>query len=262
MVRVMLKLAPVTPCYLPVLLLAALGCATTSYEVHSVPPTKPIEGVIFVADGAGNFLETSKALRQAIEEESSRFQVETVFWSHGYSRVFSDHLDHAHTREVGQELAAELADFHRAHPNQAIHLVGHSAGAAVILAAADALPPASVDHIILLAPSIAATYDLRPALRSSREGMEVFSSRLDWFFLGIGVGLLGTTEGRWQAAAGRVGFRPELQDPMDALLYRKLREHAWDPSVEWTGNHGGHYGPCRPEFQRAYVLPILSPRHF
>ena len=123
---------------------------------------------------------------------------------------------------------------------------------------ADALPPDSIERIILLSPSIASDYDLRPSLRSAREGIDVFCSRLDIWQLGLGVALVGTADGCHGCdAAGRIGFQPQLQCPEDATLYAKLRQHPWDPAVAWTGNLGGHYGSNRAEFERAYVLPLL-----
>src|SRR5205807_1552488 len=90
---------------------------------------------------------------------------------------------------------------------QGVIFAVHSAGSAVCLAAAEALPPDSIERIILLSPSIASDYDLRPSLRSAREGIDVFCSRLDIWQLGLGVALVGTADGcRGCDAAGRVGF--------------------------------------------------------
>ena len=135
--------------------------------------------------------------------------------------------------------------------------MGHSAGCAVVLAAAELLPPQSVDRIILLAPSVCAAYDLRPALRTARDGIDVFHSNEDRLVLGLGVRIVGTTERSSRMAAGQGGFIPVVACPADAALYGKLRQHPWDPVVEWTGHNGGHFGNNEPGFLRAYVLPLL-----
>ena len=137
--------------------------------------------------------------------------------------------------------------------------MGHSAGCAVVLAAAEALPPGGVDRIVLLAPSVCTAYDLRPALRSARCGIDVFHSSQDRLVLGLGMRLVGTAEHACRTAAGQCGFTPVLAGPADATLYGKLRQHPWRRSVEWTGNHGGHYGAYQPDFLRAAVLPLLLP---
>jgi pimeloyl-ACP methyl ester carboxylesterase len=212
---------------------------------------------VFAADGAGGFEATSGALRQAIAEEHLPLRVETVEWSHGFGRFLSDQVGHRHSREAGERLACQIRANRQACPGQAIYLVGHSAGAAVVLAAAEALPPDSVDGIVLLAPSISADYDLRPALRTTRNGIDVYYSRRDWFYLGLGIALVGTADGHWRAAAGRTGFRPLVEAPEDTALYAKLRQHPWDRCLDWTGNYGGHYGAYQLNYLRAYVLPCL-----
>jgi pimeloyl-ACP methyl ester carboxylesterase len=210
---------------------------------------------VFVLDGAGNFLGTSAALRQAVAEDRVPLAVETFEWSHGDGRLFADQIDYAHAREEGCALAARIRAQREAFPAGKVYLIGHSAGCGVELATAEALPPGYVDRAVLLAPDISACYDLRPALRSCR--IDVFYSERDRAILGLGTTLLGTADRHRTAAAGRVGFRPVVERPEDPALYTRLRQHPWDPVTEWTGNNGGHYGSYEVPFLRAYVLPLL-----
>lgn len=215
-------------------------------------------GMIFTVDGAGGFESTSTALRHVVEESGAPLGVEAVWWSHGYGRVVADQVDCGHARTEGQRLAARVIALRQLRPDAAIYLVGHSAGTAVVLAAAEALPPASVDRIVLLSPSVSACYDVRPALRTARTGVEVFYSARDVAYLGVGTALLGTADSRRLCpAAGRVGFRCYGDTPEDATLYARLHQHAWHPCIEWTGNHGGHYGAYQREHLRAFILPLL-----
>jgi pimeloyl-ACP methyl ester carboxylesterase len=242
------------------LILGGLGCAAHQHVAYSPGCPPASQGVVFTVDGAGGFQGTSKALRKAAAEEHLPLCVETFPWSHGYGLGLADQIGYEHSREQGRRLAALVVARRCACPDKEIDLVGHSAGTAVVLAAAEALPPGSVDHIILLAPSVAASHDLRPALRCARKGVDVFYSSRDRLYLGVGVTLVGTADGRWTAAAGRSGFRPVIETPADAALYANLRQHPWNPSVEWTGNWGGHYGSHQAQYLHAYVLPILRPR--
>jgi pimeloyl-ACP methyl ester carboxylesterase len=191
-------------------------------------------------------------------ETSTPVQIETFAWSHGYRRVLADQVDHENHLVQGQRLASQVSAYRTAHPKQRVYLVGHSAGCAVVLAAAEAQPPGSVNRIILLAPSVCATYDLRPALRATREGIDVFHSHEDRLVLGLGIGIVGTTEGGCRTPAGRDGFVPIIQCSSDAVLYGKLRQHPWVPALRWSGNSGGHYGNHETGFLRAYVLPLLT----
>jgi hypothetical protein len=96
--------------------------------------------------------------------------------------------------------------------------------------------------VILLAPAVCVTYDLRPALRTARCGIDVFHSSRDRAILGLGMRIVGTAEGGCRTAAGQYSFTPVLAGPADPALYGKLRQHPWAPAVQWSGNDGGHYG--------------------
>jgi pimeloyl-ACP methyl ester carboxylesterase len=139
-----------------------------------------------------------------------------------------------------------------------IYLVGHSAGCAVVLAAAEALPPDSLDRILLFAPSVPADYDLRPALRSVSQGLDVFCSAQDGWYLKIGLWLTAVTRGRCRVAAGCTGFRPLSESAEDAQAYAKLFHHPWGPRLAWTGHEGGHFGYYQPGYLTGIVLPLLA----
>ncbi len=217
----------------------------------------PARGIVLVADGAGDYQAASKALCRVAGETNLPLAVEEFDWSHGYGRVIADQTDYDHARCQGQRLAARVCAYRKSCPDGEVYLVGYSAGSGVVLAAAEALPPASIDRIILLAPSVSACYDLRRALQTSRQGMDVFHSRRDTLQLGLGTDIVGTADRMNGPAAGRVGFAAQATTPEDAVLYRRLRQHAWDPAVAWTGNEGGHYGAYKPRFLAAYVVPLL-----
>jgi hypothetical protein len=87
--------------------------------------------------------------------------------------------------------------------------------------------------------------------------MDVFYSGRDVAILGLAMQMVGTSDHHCPTAAGRYGFTPIVCCPADVALYGKLRQHPWDPTVEWTGHNGGHYGTNRAAFLNAYVLPLL-----
>jgi hypothetical protein len=65
---------------------------------------------------------------------------------------------------------------------------------------------------------------------------------------------------RWPhgvAELSRLGRLFCARSSFDRSCPRKLRQHPWDPAVEWTGHSGGHYGNNEAAFLRAYVLPLL-----
>jgi pimeloyl-ACP methyl ester carboxylesterase len=237
-----------------------IGLQTPISDAHiaarasTAPPN-----IVLVADGAGGFKAASASLRATAVADDLPLQIETFDWTHGHWRVVADQIDRTHALKEGLELAGRVSALLDTCPGASVSLVGHSAGCAVVLAAVEVLPPGSVDRIVLLAPAVSVDHDLRPALACARRGVDVFYSTDDVLYLGFVVGILGNADRKRAAAAGRVGFRPELACPGDEELYAKLRQYPWDPCLEWTGNHGGHYGAYQPGYLRAVVLPLLLP---
>ena len=249
-----------TCCFLSAVLLSPGCLALPGPQPSTQPPphNAPPEGVVFIVDGAGGFQATSKSFRQTVATEGLPLCIETVVWTHGYCRFLADQVHHKHLVEEGHRLAALIQE-RKQTCTVPIYLVGHSAGAGVALAALEEMPPGVVERVVLLAPAVSANYDLRPALARVCGGIDVFYSDRDWAYLGLGVCVTGTADRHWARAAGRVGFRTTVKCPEDAALYARLRQHRWERTLEWTGNHGGHYGGYQPEFLRCFVLPLLRP---
>jgi hypothetical protein len=141
-------------------------------------------------------------------------------------------------------------------PARKLYLVGHGSGAAVVLAAAEWLPPGTVVRIILLAPFVSPRYDLGPALRCSREGVDCFYS--PWDLVSRVSALIGTADRCWQFAAGCAGFAPQGDGDAAGGLYLKLRQLRWDTAMRQAGHQGGHFGCTRPAFLCCYVVPLLQ----
>jgi pimeloyl-ACP methyl ester carboxylesterase len=234
------------------------GCAgPTRYEACAPVPVAPEAGIVYSAGGAGGFFSATEAVEEAVAESGLPLRIEPIDWTHGYGRILSDHMDYDNVRAEGCRLAERILLQKQSFPATPIHIMAHSAGSAVVLAAAEQLPPGTVEHIVLLAPSVSADYDLRPALRCARKGIDVFYSGRDVGYLGVATTIFGNTDRNWGATAGRVGFRPEACCPGDAELYANLRQHPWHRCLRWTGNRGTHNGAYRACFLKMYVLPIL-----
>jgi len=255
--------------FLVPVLIALAGCASTGNSRPANPPppnAKPFgtkytgtspAGLVLVANGSGDSGRLSSNLTQVAANAEGPLEVESFIWSHGWGRSLTDHLDHDNQVSQGRRLASQVTDYAANHPDHHIHLVGHSTGCAVVLIAAENLSPGAIDGITLLAPSVSANHDLRPALRSTRGRVEVYCSAEDRWILGFGMKILGTSDLNYSDAAGLYGFKPVDTSPDDAALYQKLHQHPWDSTVAWTGNDGSHYGCIQPGFLKAYVLPEL-----
>lgn len=237
------------------------GCAAVPARVATYSPPLAPQGIVLVLDGAGGNAHAAEAVALVVKETGAPLFVRSIPWSHGQKRGLADMTDVDYSRAQGRSLAATIVAYRAAYPNLPIYIVAHSAGAFVALEATRWLEPNSLERIVLLAPAVAADYDLRPALAAARQGVDAFTSERDRFYLGLGTALVGTADGkRFTPPAGRVGFEvPPLSAPEIELMQR-LRQHPWQPSVAWTGNGGEHAGALRLAFVRAYVLPLLIPQ--
>src|SRR5437870_4695763 len=121
--------------------LSASGCVHARNQFLHSTWAPQSDRVVFAADGAGNFQVSSRMLRQTAAEDGLPVDIATYEWSHGYLRVIADQSDVLWARGEGEKLADLVMEFHRQYPQVKIYLWGHSAGAAVVLSAQEALPP-------------------------------------------------------------------------------------------------------------------------
>lgn len=234
------------------------GCATVQIVRRPNAPEDRVDAVVFVADGAGNFQGCSLMLRDTTQNDRLPVRIQTFEWSHGYCRILADQLSHHHAKRAGKALAREVEDYHARHPRCRIYLLGHSAGATVVLAALEECPLGIVDRAFLLSPSVSAAYDLVPALTNVRHAVHVYTSKHDWWYLGLATHIFGTQDRRYLTpASGRHGFRFVPATPEQESLRSKLKQHPWRQRDAATGNLGGHFGAYQPEYLRRNVLPLV-----
>lgn len=245
------------------LLIVVAGCqATSNRSTTEVKQSARYlangpKGYILVANGSGDSGNLTNNLSVAVESTSASLGVESFNWSHGRGLSFADHADRDNQQAQGKRLAAQVMEYSRVAGAPKIYLMGHSTGSAIVLIAAENLPPGTVEKIVLLAPSVPDTYDLRPAILATRGGIDSYHSKKDQYVLGLGMMILGTTDPESRNAAGLHGFRLVYSTPNDSAIYQNLRQHHWDPAVEWSGNNGGHYGCITTGFLKAYVVPDM-----
>ena len=232
------------------------GCSTIRGD-HTARASGPpsTQGITFVADGSGDLRQVSDKLAAVAWEAQAPMAVHRVQWSHGKGAVFPDLYDADHHQEKGKALARRIYAYRQAHPNARICLIGYSSGASVALAAAENVPPQTLDRFVLLAPSVAAKHDLRPSLLACKEGIDAFHS--EWDVISIVLFAMGTGDGIGLNVAGRSGFEQIGETPHDVRLYDGLRQHFWKGAEQWSGHDGSHFGCFGPEFLRHQVLPKL-----
>jgi pimeloyl-ACP methyl ester carboxylesterase len=197
----------------------------------------------------------SENIAEVIAARRYNLSIMTLHWCR-YNQMVKDHMDYPGQLAGARRLADHLACLRAACPERKLYVIGHSAGTHVVLVAAGMLPPGIIDRIVLLAPSVSYCFDLRAALRCSREGIDCFFSTQDQL-VSIGAEYYGTADRKMTLTAGEVGFARLPPEHPDAPLYCKLRQYPWNRSMVWTGHKGGHYGFTGARFLDAYVVPMM-----
>ncbi len=239
---------------LPLLALGALLPGTAGCGAHELETP-----VVIFLDGASHF-SAGGSVRRGMELAGFEGHVQTFVWT-SFLGWGADHLLVAQSKLHAQELADRVTRTRAHNPRGEIHLMGLSAGTAVLLNALELLPPGvEVDKVVLFSSSVSANRDLVPALRHVHDTLYATTSRSD-LILGS---LVVTADGHHTTAAGRAGFRvPPQMSSRDRLEYNKVVHLNWKPAYVAFGWDGGHVSATNAEFVRAVIAPrIMSSESF
>jgi pimeloyl-ACP methyl ester carboxylesterase len=209
---------------------------------------------VFIANGAGGGTTVSDNMADLAGEMNLPLRFHTIFWCRG-DHAIADYKDHVAQWTASYRLAEMALRVRRDCPKAEIYFVGNSTGTAIVTRAAEMLPRDSIDRIILIAAPISPTYDLRPALRASRAGIDNFWSPDDDLLDRVTPDW-GNLDGVKGPAAGRVGFwYPRWTDAEGFGAYKNVRQYRWCPGM--PGN-GGHFTwTVRTENMRCYMMPLF-----
>jgi hypothetical protein len=223
------------------------------------PEATAPRGLVVVVGGVGGIDIVGCAAQWALPRAGIPHEVVDFYWTHGWGQVFKDLQDTQHCLRKADELACYLSCRKFFEPDLPIYLVGKSGGAGLVLAAAEQLPPATLERIILLSPAVSPSYDLRPALCATKRELVSFYSPFDRLVLGWGTSHFGTEDRYYGPSAGLWGFRVPSQLPAaDRPLYDRLVQLPWRPGMIKEGYLGGHFGTSFPSFVAKEVAPWLK----
>jgi pimeloyl-ACP methyl ester carboxylesterase len=221
-------------------------------------PVKPSSGVVFVVGGITGLDPLYMMAKLTLPKQGVPHELREFDWTHGKMRPLRDLQDTRYFEAKAGDLAALIRDQLHREPDRPIYLIGHSAGAAMVLSAAAMLPPASVERIILLSPAVSPEYDLCPALLATRAEIVSFNSPYDRFVLDLGTSIFGTVDRRYEAAAGVDGFEiPANLSETDREMYQRLVQVAWRPEKLLELQGGLHNSSVMPIFLAKQVKPWL-----
>jgi pimeloyl-ACP methyl ester carboxylesterase len=241
------------------LVLLLLGGAWMPTAARTAEEPLP-PGIVFVVGGVGGLDPLQTFAPWALPRAGVPHQIELFTWTHGKCRPLRDLQDVRYLLAQADRLVEKVREEQRRNPNRPIYLLGHSAGAGIALAAAEKLPAASIERIILLAPAVSPEYDLRGALRAVRREVVSFNSTYDRLCLDFCTSLFGTVDRVYGPAAGLDGFRiPAKLDEEGQRQYRRLVQVPWRLEMIWKCTDGFHNGACMPTYLAQMIAPWLKP---
>ena len=215
-------------------------------------------GVVFAAGGVGGVDPLAMWTRLVLPLAGVRHEVRDFVWTTGLGRLVRDVQDTENLNRQADRLAREVLDYKADHPDAPVYLIAHSGGNGIILAAAERLPPCTVERMVLLSPAVSPAYDLRPALRATRREIVSFHSPLDRFWLHWCTSTFGTMDRVFGPSAGACGFtEPDGLDAEGQALYRRLVQVGWKPEMLLALRGGLHVSTVMPGFLLRHVAPWL-----
>jgi hypothetical protein len=218
------------------------------------PPAAPSVYLLHLPGIAGE-MGHDRRFVATLRQSNPGWEIEIGDWT-GARRGLVALLDERGNRAQASRLADRLINLRRTEPRRDIIISAHSGGAGIAVWALEQLPPdVNIDTLVLLAPALAADYDLSNALQRVRGRAFVFSSRHDRFVLGLGTRLLGTIDRAFTHSGGYLGFRKPTG--ADDAAYRRLVSMPFRDEWAKLRNDGGHVGVLQPRFVQAVLAPLL-----
>jgi pimeloyl-ACP methyl ester carboxylesterase len=238
--------------YVLAALVTALGPVPGAARAEAAP------GVVFVVGGIGGLDPLGMSAKVALPLAGVKHEIREFCWTHGKLKLLRDLQDTRYLLARAGEMAVEVQKVKADHPERPVYLVGHSAGAAVVLAAAEQLPVGTLQRLIVLSAAVSPAFDLRPALRATRGELVAFNSGCDWVVLGWGTNQFGTADRVYSPSAGMVGFETPLGlEDEGRALYRRLVQRPWRMDMLLAGCGGAHHSTTMPLFLARFVAPWL-----
>ena len=214
-------------------------------------PRRRRRGLTLILGGIEGKSKYNLDMVRGILRSGYRGSVVRFDWNHGvpFWRSLVNLMSRRHHEQQSAAVAEVIRDYKREHPDAPVCMVAQSGGCWIVVRVLERLPKGiRVATAVLLAPAISPGYDIQAA--AARCDCELISigSLGDFFFLGLGTMLLGTSDRVFTPSAGLVGWHHRPTG------FVELR---WHPSWCRVGYFGNHTTTSSPTFVAAVVGPRL-----
>jgi pimeloyl-ACP methyl ester carboxylesterase len=236
---------------------AALAVSSDS---HLLFPERLDQGYTIVLPGIWGAQPIDYGIVNGLQDGDIPSAIELYDWTAGAFWLVYNLRAIEHNRSEARKIAAKIVDYQDRFPGRPVHLVGYSGGASMVVLTLEALPAdRQVTSAILLAPSLASNYDLRPAISHTSGFLSNFYSPLDLPILMVLTTAFGTTDGEHTIAAGAIGFQvPGKPGSRQRRIYEShVRQQSYNLCMLTDGHCGGHFGWTSRAFIAQNVAPLL-----
>jgi len=214
-------------------------------------PRRRQRGLTLVLGGIEGRSKYNLDMVRGILRSGYRGSVVRFDWNDGvpFWRSLVNLMSRRHHERQSAAVVEYIQHFKQEHPDAPVCMVAQSGGCWIVVRVLERLPKGiNVATAVLLAPAISPGYDTRPATARCDSELISVGSLGDFFFLGLGTMLLGTSDRVLTPSAGLVGWHHRPPG------FVELR---WHPSWCRLGYFGNHTTTSTPSFVAAVVGPRL-----
>jgi len=226
--------------------------------IKRLEPERLDRGLVLILPGIEGRSLLNVSVMAGLLDAGLPYAMEIVDWTTGFILLAIYHL-RAWKRNylVAGRIVERVVEYRRKYPGRPVWLIGHSAGGAMALRAAELLSGRQkLTGIVLLAPAMSSRYSCEAAIARTERGIWNFYSAGDVLFLGFGTIVFGTFDGRHGPSAGCIGF-DHRTEPRVAIECR-LRQIPYRLQMISQFNLGGHFGCVHRVFVAETIAPILQ----
>lgn len=224
-------------------------------------PERLDRGYTIVLPGIWGAQAVDYGIVKGLQDGDVQSAIELYDWTSGPLWLVYNLRALEHNQGEAKKIAAKIVAYQDRYPGRPVHLVGYSGGAGLAVLTLEALPAdRQVTDAILLAPTLASDYDLRPAISRTTDGIRNFYSPLDIPVLMVLSTAFGTTEGQHTPAAGAIGFQALGKAGSEERRNYESRvpQQSYNTAMLMDGHTGGHFGWTNRTFIARHVAPLLT----
>ncbi|MBL8819836.1 MAG: hypothetical protein JNL58_27675 [Planctomyces sp.] len=232
-------------------------------------PSRRAKGLVLVFPGIEGHSEINESIVRGLAAAGIPYAIQVQRWCR-FSFWNPLHLTmETHNRRMAAQIAELVCAYRRSSPVSPIYLVGHSAGAGMVLFVLEALANRSckaepiVETAVLLAAAVSEDFPFETVIPETRTGIWNFSSAFDFIASVLGTLVFGTMDRRHKISIGAAGIRrkcrlrPTVTEPR-ASSNPVLNEIRYSPRMITAWNLGGHFGCTNSAFVKKHVAPLFE----